>query len=81
MPPIASRTVPAVPNFIPTLIERKPGGIQAFAFCPVCDRVEHSHDQENQQERALTEATDKIRRHMRSSHNPPPCSKQNSVIE
>jgi hypothetical protein len=63
-----------VPNFIPTLIERMPGGIQVFAFCPVCDQAQHSQDVESHQERALAEAIDKIRRHMRSSHNLPSCS-------
>jgi len=55
-------------HFIPTLIERKAEGISAFAYCPICDKVEKSNDDERGELRATDTAIAKIRMHMRLRH-------------
>lgn len=56
-------------GFIPTLLERRNDGIYAFAYCPICDQVEETHDGGKGQQYALIGSIDKIQRHMKISHS------------
>jgi ATP sulfurylase len=53
---------------IPTLLERKGGAMYAFAYCPICDKVEKSDDEGRGQQHALDTSVAKIRAHLRSVH-------------
>jgi hypothetical protein len=57
--------------YVPTLLERRGGAIWAFAYCPICDKVEKSDDKGRSQEHALDASVAKIRTHMRLAHNIP----------
>ena len=53
---------------IPTLLERKGTVIIAFAFCPVCDKVEESNGEGHGQQHALKMAAAKIHEHLSLVH-------------
>ena len=53
---------------IPTLLERKGGVLSAFAYCPICDKVEKSSGEGGGQPNALDSAVAKIYQHLRLNH-------------
>ena len=55
-------------HFIPTLLERRAEGILVFAYCPICDKVEKSGENESGEQRAKAASIAKIQAHMRSRH-------------
>lgn len=61
--PISSSSYP-----IPTLLEREGVAIVAFAYCPICNRVEKSDDEGCGQRQALESAIAKIQAHLRVAH-------------
>jgi hypothetical protein len=54
---------------IPTLLERNNVVLLAYAYCPVCDKVERSDDQGRGHQHALNASVAKIRAHLRSAHH------------
>jgi hypothetical protein len=65
----AANTASSKHSTIPTLLERKGTVIFAFAYCPICDRVEKSNGEGHGQQFALDTAVAKIRAHLRMAHH------------
>jgi hypothetical protein len=55
-------------HFIPTLVERTGKGLLVSAFCPVCDKMEQSIEQENAGGHATVASIIRIRAHMKARH-------------
>jgi hypothetical protein len=61
--------ITSLDHFIPTLLERKSDGVYAFAYCPICDKVEKSSGDEYGEHRVTAASVAKIREHIRLRHS------------